>query len=138
MNVYGSTIETPLRDENYLIMNISVSILILDNNSSVGVSFMASHRDDGGLRGKKSTVDGADGVLDIKRLQAHSLARIADRCFALVNGVLLTSSELDVDGELVNYSSRRWNRTTLTAHLIPLRTERGCSSSYTNTDTSIA
>lgn len=78
---------------------------------------MTSHRDDGGLRGKTSSVDGVDGIFDIKRLQAHSLARIADTCFALVNGVLLTSSELDVDGELVNSSSRRWNRTTLTAHL---------------------
>ncbi|KYH23765.1 hypothetical protein HAPAU_38440 [Halalkalicoccus paucihalophilus] len=45
--------------------------------------------------------------------QVYSLTHIASRCSALVDGAILTSSDLNVDGELAS-SGIRWNRATLT------------------------
>lgn len=60
---------------------------------------------------KKSATDGANN--DYSMMQAYSPAHIVGRCSSLVDGVILTSSELTVDGELAS-TRIRWNRTALT------------------------
>lgn len=66
---------------------------------------MSQHTDDGeyGRSGARKPADNdGDGALGVDRPRIRLLDRIAYTCTDLVNGVLLASSELDVDGELIN------------------------------------
>lgn len=65
-----------------------------------------SYHTNNGEDSQSRTWRSADGdsvvTLTRERPQAHSIARLAHTCSSLVSGLLLASSELDVDGELVD------------------------------------
>ena len=96
----------------------------------VGVSLM-KHRLDNGehgrRRGRKSTTERVDDVPDVNRSQVYSPARIADTCVDLVSGILLVSSRLDTNGELVGPDISRSDSATTLARLRPSLAAIGAS-----------
>lgn len=69
--------------------------------------------------GQESTTERVDDVPDVNQSQGYSPARVADTCVDLVSGVLLVSSSLDTNGELVGPDLSRSDGATVTARLRP-------------------